>query len=161
VRPHELDLYRTDPEEWVKRQLGFFRKAFDAGNLGALLDAVILSTSAAGPLPPWIAKGLIEIFRTALRQSRDGRKWLRRYRQDLIDSKRMSMVEAAREHGFAWKDAYEEASRQLRGTLSAGSENAVERSYKRFKKNSAENPFRYLQLETIVLARVPPKVQLG
>ena len=144
--------------EPIERELELKRLAFEAGNLGALLDALIICNQER-PLPEWAVLGLIDTFKDVLNKTRDGRRWRRRYRQVLIDLERAETVQECRDHGIRWTDGevYERAAEILTHTKSAavGSARAIEKSYLRVKRNGARNPMEYHILRSIVLGRSP------
>lgn len=142
-------------EEFLTQELGYLEKAFVAGNKGALLDAVVLCLKHRMVFPEWLGLGVIDAIKENLVATPPGRKWLKRFRQDMIDYERADWVEDSREHGLQWEEACTMAAEALQGTVAAGSEDAIKKSYQRFKRNYARDPSRYRLLKMVHLRETP------
>jgi hypothetical protein len=96
------------------------------------------------PLPSWALDVLRERHADAYHGAyKRSAKWKRQYQQDMIDFDRAETVQACVEHGTLWKVVYEVASKMLEGTDASGKPDAIEKSYKRFKRRMKKDPFRY------------------
>lgn len=142
-------------ERALNQELEFKHKAYAAGNLGALRDALIICSKEMIPLPGWLTSGLDELLVYEI-SAPHGRLsgWLKKYQRDMIDFARADAVEECRDHGLRWREVYVRASELLAREGDAVSEDAIEKSYKRFKRQSKQDPFRYHQLKYIRLSRV-------
>jgi hypothetical protein len=132
--------------------------SYETGNYGALMDALVLCSEKKIPLPEWLALALIDLVKSAAKgfpSMRRGNlfRWEARIKHDLIDMKRSETVMELRESGVFWSDVYGHASEILEKTESwaAGGEEAIQKSYKRFKRNVKLNPGRYYLPESIKL----------
>lgn len=149
-RDWKLDDFEGDE---IALEIDSKQRAFQSGNQGAALDALILCCRFERPLPEWLGLALIKAYKDLLQETPQGRKWLRRYRQDLVDFERVEALQEARARGFKWSpgpneiSVYDAAAKVLRGTSPA----AVRKSFQRFKRTSKETPFRYHVLSSIVL----------
>jgi hypothetical protein len=129
------------------------RKAFEAGNLGALGDVVIFCCESGILLPAWTEGPLVRACKAALHHTPEGRRWLQQRGSDNIHLERYWAVEEYRNLGVQWEDAYAEAAYALEGKRGAGSEHAVQRSYKLVKREIKKNPSRF-DLSLFLLAKV-------
>jgi len=129
--------------------MAFHERSFRKGDLPedrliALRDAIVLCAWYRVPPPKWVADAVTELcYRQIEADRRPGRlgSYRARFRQHRIHLIRWATVkhlrENCRERARTWSDAYTEASRELRGTIAQGSEEAMSASYKIF----ARNPF--------------------
>jgi len=133
------------PEDYIKREFETYRKAFAAGNEWGLADALTLCKEYPSvPLPSWALDVLRERHADAYHGAyKRSAKWKKQYQQDMIDFDRAETVRECVEHGTPWKVVYENASKMLEGIVSSGKPDAIEKSYKRFKRRMKKNPFRY------------------
>ena len=148
--------------EFVKRELEAKQRAYKAGNLGALQDALILCAEHNVTIPQWLAIALFDMGKDAMRGEKHsgthegkGRhsKWLQQYKDDMIDFERAEIVMECLEHGIDWDGVYLAAEAILQGGWAEGGPDAIEKSYKRFKKRSKENPYRYHIVRSVRLPK--------
>jgi len=144
-----------DLKEFLSWDLGHLERAFATGNKGAVLDAVVLCLEHRIIFPEWLGLGVIDAVKGNLDATPAGRRWLRRFRQDMIDFERAEEVLQGREHGLHWSEAYALAAVALRGTRVAGSEDAIQKSYQRFKRNGKRGTYRYRVLNMVHLREAP------
>ncbi len=128
--------------------LAFHERLFRKGDLPedrliALRDAIVVCAWYRVPPPKWIADAVTELcYRQILADRRPGRlgSYRARFRQHRIHLVRWAAVrhlrDNCRERARTWDHAYAEASRELRGTVAQGSEEAIAASYKVFGRNS-------------------------
>jgi hypothetical protein len=109
----------------------------------ALRDAIVLCAWYRVPPPKWVADSVTELCYEQIKADRrPGRlgTYRARFRQHRIHLIRWAAVKHLRdncpERARTWGDAYAEASRELRGTIAQGSEEAVAASYKLYSRNS-------------------------
>jgi hypothetical protein len=153
----------SDDRKQLWRQLEFRRKAFEAGHLGAALDALCMCFEFDWALPEWLKRTVIDCVEVWLLKGpcgprakewqRRGREWRKRSLQDLVDFDRVRALQEARARGFKWAvsragelDAYEYAGRKLLPKRTKAG--TVKKSYQRFKHNWKREPFRYYLLTT-------------
>ena len=67
----------------------------------------------------------------------------------MIDMERAETVEQCRELEIPWRDVYAAAAAILNGTRATGGEDAMEASYKRYRRRSKKEPYRYHILRSI------------
>ena len=139
--------------EGIERDLEFYRQAFKAGNRGVLVDALLLCERCDVRRPKWLSTANLEATYAWL-EGPQSQEWRNRYEKDQIDRERTYTVEQLRDQGIAWEEVFDKAQDKLAGTEAAGSASAIKRSYERFIKNSAEDPYRYV---VYTARRRPPK----
>jgi hypothetical protein len=165
-----------DPEQYIMREIDMLRRAYKQGNLGAMLEALILCSdprkmryfrqmaSNPRPLPEWLTAELLKIIKAHLcRRGTNGRSWMNQYVQDCIDYARYELVKEAREHGIPWRDINDVVSELLAGTKAEGAPGTIRESYRRVKERCAITPLRYKWLSAIPTdlrldQKLPPKV---
>lgn len=135
-------------------ELELKRKTFEAGNEGALYDALKLCQDSRVTLPDWLFQALLGVLRERWIPSaskRRGRRarWLEGYKQDRIDSLRADTVLDALNHGIRWIDVYAVASSILEGTEAGSTPDGIEKSYKRYKRRLRKDPYRYHELRYV------------
>ena len=133
--------------EKAPEHLELHRRTFDRGALPeekliALRDAITLCAWYRVPPPKWIADAVTELcYKQISGDRRPGRfrTYRARFRQHRIHLIRWATVRHLRDNCRArartWNDAYAEASRELRGTIAQGSDDAMAASYKRHSRN--------------------------
>ncbi len=141
-------------DEWVDRELERCHRADEADVEGALSDVLYYCREYQRPLPEWASLKLSSVLKSSLcgnGEKKTGRhaKWIKEYKQDMTDYTRADCVNECREHGIKWSYAYIVASELLEGTFADGSADTIKKSYQRYKRRSAENPYRYIMLLTI------------
>lgn len=139
----------------LNRKLAILEKAYHAGNLGALNDAVYWCNSHKQPLPEWAVIGLQEsLIALALNKKSilsKWSKWLRDYKQKMSDYEIYETVLAARKNGAEWEDSYEIAAAELSGKLEEDGgkkPNTVRDRYKETANRIEANPYQYTLLRT-------------
>lgn len=75
----------------------------------------------------------------------------------MVDYWRAEEVAYVRNINVPWKHAYTAAAAILEGTPATGSDDAIEKSYKRYKKRSQTQPYRYHILRDVRLPDRPQK----
>jgi hypothetical protein len=150
-----------DDEDALIHELDSCRRAFEHGNLGAILEALILCAGpdksrfpgqwakGSRPLPEWLNLALVDFVKDRLRRRSRGRSWLDQYDQDMIDFARYNSVLEVRDHGIRWEDAYDIASELLSGSRAEGAPETIRESYRRVTNRSKTAPLRYKTLHTI------------
>ncbi len=143
-----------DLNEFVNKRIDDCKSAFENGNLGALLDTLYYCGEYNKPLPEWTTLALLDFVKqylTGTLPKKPGRhaKWIKQYKADMIDLERAFNVQDCIEHGIKWDDVYGAVQEILKGTIYAGSEDAIEKSYKRFIRRNKQNPFRYQILKMV------------
>jgi hypothetical protein len=135
--------------EKAPEHLALHERRFRSGDLPedrliALRDAIEVCAWYRVPPPKWIADAVTELCYTQiLADRRPGRlgSYRARFKQYRIHLIRWATVrhlrDNCRERARTWDDAYLEASRELRGTIAQGSEEAIAASY----KIQSRNPF--------------------
>ena len=143
----------SDRNDFYEKELASCEKAYKAGNLGAIAEALKICEIINRPLPEWVNQGYMELFKWATGVKGKYKKWLRQYRQDMIDFERADTVAWCREIDAEtdrpraeWVDIEAMASRILEGTFAECRDDAVTKSYKKFKKESERSPGRYYLL---------------
>lgn len=149
-------------DEYILKELDKLKTAYGNSNEGALQDALLICYKYKKLPPDWMFEALgaqgVRYLKGELagtrprkrgRPNRDCVPWLRRYRQDMVDAERAETVIECIEHGFAWRQVYEVASKILEGSKAEGKKDAIMASYKTYTKNMKENPWRYLILKTV------------
>jgi hypothetical protein len=139
----------------LDRNLDLLEKAYVAGNLGALKDAVYWCNCHKQPLPNWAVLGLYQSINTLAKGEKIGlklwRDWARQYRQNINDYEVYEYVIDAREQGAEWGDVYEIAAAMIsnKSEVEGGAKaNTIEKTYKRVTKRLKENPLQYYLLRT-------------
>lgn len=148
-------------EQLVDQDLQLCKWAFEGGNFGGLQDAVLICEKHFLPLPEWANKAMYALIRDNVYKNIPktiGRhsKWIKQYKQDMIDFIRADTVSDCIEHAIKWDDVYGVASEFLKGSFAEGSESAIEKSYKRYRQRVKENPERYVILRTIQFNNLHP-----
>jgi len=142
-------------ERVLQRRLCLCQKAFEAGNLGVLQDALMLCCKYKRHLPEWLGIALQQLTRDSLLgiSSRKGQgrhaRWLTQYKSDQIDFARADTVQECVDHNIRWVDAYYAASLSLQDTFAEGNEDAIEKSYKRYNRRIKKEPMRYKVLSCV------------
>lgn len=128
-------------------------EAARTGDAVALVEIIEQSISEQEPLPEWIWRPLSQwlaefVVMTAPETLRPqlarrpflewGKHYMRRYRDDVIRD-HIEAIRVAR--GLTFKEAYEDASETFRGTLLAGSPDALAKAFQRAKHASLKRPF--------------------
>jgi hypothetical protein len=146
----ESDGYPDLPAGLVDKapqHLAIHKREFDEGDLPehrliALRDAIVLCAWYRVPPPKWIADAVTELcYKQISADRRPGRlgTYRARFRQYRIHLIRWAAVRHLRdncpERAQTWNDAYTEASRELRGTIAQGSDEAMAASYKLHSRN--------------------------
>lgn len=145
----------NSPDRLLQRRLKSYQKAFGAGNLGAVLDALNLCCKHKRHLPEWLGIAVQQLTRDSLlgASSRKGQgrhaRWLTQYKSDQIDQVRAEIVQDCVDHNIRWVDAYYAASLSLQDTFAEGNEDAIESSYKRYKRRIKREPMRYIVLSCV------------
>jgi hypothetical protein len=154
----EIYEYEGSIDELVDEELARLKRAFYSGNVfGALRDVLYYCGEYQKPLPRWANLELQQLVDSIYfgtgekKKGRHSKRW-REHKQDMIDFTRAETVIDCIEHNVQWNEAYNVASIILKGTRAAGSADTMEKSYKRYKKRSAETPGRYYLLRTIRLS---------
>ncbi len=146
------------PDQRFEWEIDHCRRAFDDGNLGALLDGIQVCREHSRPLPQWLAdstkRALTECLGigVARRRGRCARQ-ITRLRQDMIDYQRYEVVLECRDHDIAWVDAFSSASVILEGTWASGSPKTMQASYKRVARRIKTQPGRYRVLDCLKFRR--------
>jgi len=122
-------------------QLLAAERAVAEGNNSAVAHGVFVCHVLQKPLPDWLFSAVLKLLPNADNMARSK---LNRRRQDMIDMTRYTRVIGARERGIGWVDVFNEVSRELHGTWSAAGPDAIERSYKNFKRRFKTQSGRYL-----------------
>ena len=123
--------------------------------MGAVQDALILCCEHKTRFPEWLRIALVDSMRSYVvgvsSKKRPGRhaRWITQYKQDQIDFARAEAVKDCVDHGIRWVDAYYAASLILKDTYAEGNEDAIEKSYKRYKRRTEKEPMRYKILRCI------------
>ncbi|MBW7996794.1 MAG: hypothetical protein FVQ81_09570 [Candidatus Glassbacteria bacterium] len=153
-------------EEFFKYELEILERAFNAGNEGALFEAIMFcfSDNSYGKistadflddqgviLPRWVVEAMVvRQFRYMMDLASTGTgrnaKWASRFRQDMIDYARYDAVLELREHFYLkvkWDDVYDRASELLADTSAAGASDTIRGSYFRVRRRMKKNPLRY------------------
>ena len=136
------------------KELSRCKKAFEAGNLAGLYDALCICKNEYIFVPEWALDASLKYFGNFLcdtLEPKRGRhsKWKQQYREDMTDYHRAEAVKECSENSIPWDHVYYAASLILSGTFAAGAEHAIEASYKRYMKRSKINPFRYYKSQFI------------
>lgn len=140
---------------WLDKELSALEKAYQAGNYGALKDAVYWCRYHKQPLPEWANLALFDSLNALTIDKKDTlkkwRTWGKQYRQDMDDYEIYSAVLEAREHGAEWKDIFDIAA----GLISNKTEeeggaksDTISKAYKRVVQRIKEQPHRYYMLKT-------------
>lgn len=131
------------PEHLALHERLFRKGDLPEDRLIALRDAMVVCAWYRVPPPKWIADAVTELcYKQILADRRSGRlgSYRARFRQYRIHLIRWAAVrhlpDNCRERARTWNDAYTEASRELRGTIAQGSEEAMAASYKLHSRNS-------------------------
>jgi hypothetical protein len=134
------------PDDYIQRELESFQKVFKAENEVGVWDALRFCKDHSVLPPPWLFDALIVRERAVLfgEYKRHG-KWIKQFKQDMIDFERAEAVTECREHGAPWKVVYETAARMLEWsrTGAQGKPDAIAKSYKRFQQRMKTDPCRY------------------
>lgn len=140
--PYKLRV--QDDRARIEQELHFLQKVFADGNEAALLDMLCMCREHSIPLPTWALAAVIERQREyILGDNKRHAKWLSRFRQDQIDLARAKVVQGFLHDGADYKNVFELAAAFLEKTACPGGKDAVEKSYKRFKKVQKKSPSRY------------------
>lgn len=151
----------------LQERLELKREAYSSGNLGALSDAFELCIQEEFELPDWVVSSIRSSLHDRIAGSAStgssGRhaRWIQQYRHDMKDLERNDTVQNCVENGIPKVDAYYAASRLLLNSFAAGAPDTIEKSVKRYKKVTKEQPLRYHVLETVRLpqqARIPSEI---
>lgn len=136
-------------------QLEQLKEVFDAGNLGALKDAVYWCNAYKQTLPEWAVIGLYGALNAlALGDQpilKKWQRWFKQYRQNIFDYEVLDTIKEAREHYTEWKDIFEITAAIISNkTEEEGGANAytVESAYRRAIKGLKNNPYHYFLLKT-------------
>ncbi len=123
LRQHHIELYLADAETaWNNARVTV-----------AIVDAIEFCEICEIPPPQWAVRALREIIPASLDYARD-MKHFRRY----------AAVVEAKLRGLTWDAAYEDASKKLRGTSSAGSKDYMRQEYQDVLAEMRKgNPYRY------------------
>lgn len=150
-----------DKEVALASRLKVLGEAYRQGNLGAMLEALLLCSSPdkmffsqaakdPRPLPEWLTQALADLIKDRLfRKERNGRSWMDQRLQDMIDETRSETVDYARDLGIQWIHVYQAASELLAGSKAEGSPEKIKESRKRVKDRSENSPFCYMNLYAI------------
>jgi len=138
----------------IDKDLLSCKRAFEKGNLGALRDVLYYCGKYKKPLPEWATLALFNIHEDSIRRAMPTKKgrnaaWIKQHSQDMKDLVRAETVEDCLKHGIKWVDVYSAAHSILEGTPDGGSEDTIEKTYKRYKQRSKKEPGRYKILKTI------------
>jgi len=132
------------PDDSTHRKLDVMRRAFEAGNEAGLYDVLVYCKQNSLALPAWaLDAAIIRQREYIFGDNKRHAKWLRQFKQDMIDFNRAWNVVECRRRKAPWREAYPTASQMLKGTESEGSPDTMESSYKRYKRTVKTNPFRY------------------
>ena len=130
------------PEHLALHERVFRKGDLPEDQLIALRDAIVLCAWCRIPPPKWIADAVTELcYKQILADRRPGRlgSYRARFRQHRIHLVRWAAVrhlrDNCRERAQTWDNAYTEASRELRGTIAQGSDEAMAASYKIHARN--------------------------
>ena len=124
--------------KWCLEEAARRRAFVEKGHLGALADAV-RNYHAAEALPQWLAEELIRVISTHAESS----GWMKALKRDMVDMVRADTVLGANqteEARLIWTDAYEYASKYLKGTIAAGKPETIARATSRFNELAKRNP---------------------
>lgn len=131
------------PEYSALHERSFRTGVLPEERLIALRDAISLCSWCRVPPPKWLEEAVTELcHKQILADRRPGRlgSYRARFRQHRIHLVRWAAVrhlrDNCRDRARTWDHAYAEASRELRGTIAQGSEEAIAASYKAFGRNS-------------------------
>lgn len=175
--PEVEEMERLAPELWgelresmsqrrheLETKLKQARIAFEAGNLAALVDAIVNTEFRDGCLfgpgsfhrdhcvgvPRWVFDAVRVLAFDALREARVQRrgrlaKWAARWEQDQTDLARWRVVRQLREQSVPFTDGqvYERGARVLKNLGLAASPAAVRRSYGLVQRRIKTQPHRY------------------
>lgn len=149
-------------KKYIDEDLGWLKKAYEHGNEGALQDALLICYKYKTLPPDWMFEALgaqgvryLKGERPGAQEKKKGRPnrdsvpWLERREKDMIDMERAEAVMECLDHGFGWRQVYKVASRIIDGSKAEGSAETIRASYKAYKKNMKENPWRYMMLKTV------------
>jgi hypothetical protein len=151
----DLDEHRR---RFVASKLLDLRRAFEAGNEGALQEAArFCRDHGDGAVPPWVMDALIARHLDYMKQLPRGKgryaRWWTRFRQDQIDLARydamLEALERRAELGLVWTEGaadkrfYEAVAGVLKGTPAAGDWRDIKESYLRVKGRIETEPRRY------------------
>ena len=120
------------------------RKAWDAGNRAAALDALDDCAQLGGPPPPWLVEAARAVFVWAASQRQGPGQYSTakaRAAMDAIHYERWEAVIELRgrrrellmrwsdDRGMTWEKCYAAVAEMLEGTPAAGTEETIKRSY--------------------------------
>ena len=146
----------------IEHELASLGRAYSVGTLGAALDAAELCFEHDHPQPEWVRRALFDMAVCAITGDSKYKKWARRYRRDMIEFMRFEAVLEARgqcsdeSRPIARRkqnnntDGYRVAALILQGTDATGSQDSMERSYKKVRRAKRTAPLRYLVLSNFV-----------
>ena len=143
VKRHDRADKKEDREPTSKVELRTMRKAYEAGNMVALWDAVALCTKLGGT-QPWVLQGTLKEFDTTFvgRPSRRDSP-ATRFRQDMKDYYRWATTHVCID-SVGWNDrAYKMAARLLRGTTARGSWGTMKAAQAKVSRGLKTHPHRY------------------
>lgn len=135
-------LFEKAPEYLALHERLFREGKLPEDRLIGLRDAIEVCAWYRVPPPKWVADAVTELcYKQILADRRPGRlgSYHARFRQYRIHLIRWATVRHLRdncpERVRTWNDAYSEASRELRGTIAQGSDEAMAASYKVHNRN--------------------------
>lgn len=131
------------PDHLALHERSFRNGELPEDRLIALRDAIVVCAWYRVPPPKWIADAVTELcYKQILADRGPGRlgSYHARFRQYRIHLIRWATVRHLRDNcpkrARTWNEAYREASRELRGTIAQGSEEAMAASYKIQSRNA-------------------------
>jgi hypothetical protein len=154
-------------DEFYARRLAEMSRAWEAGNVFGLTDAVLLCDDEGIPLPRWALRVLARMIRGTLagqKPRRGPHRPIAKSLGDLRDFSRYEAVEECREHRekdhdrdsndcfilkVKGRDIFQQASILLSGVKDfagnhvGGSDEVIKQSYYKVKRNLKLNPDRY------------------
>jgi len=146
----------------INQRLQECERAYRYGNLGAVLDGIYWCNEGKIPHPEWLNIAVSQIVASYLKGEklrRRGRqaRWPTQYVENQVDYARHEAVLECIDHGIQWLHAYAKAADLLQGQFGEGSEDAIEKSYKRVNINLKLCPGKYYILHSIRIERKPLK----
>jgi hypothetical protein len=150
----------TSIDQWLADKLSRLEEVYQAGNLGALKDAIYWCREYQKPLPEWANLALKDTINSLAKGDKDTpkawKKWFRQWRQAMADYSVWSDVKDVREHGSDWEQIYNiTAGIQANSIPEKDTANTIEKAYKRVKRRMEENPFQYYLLKTFQIHDAP------
>lgn len=144
--------FSAERAAYFEKKMAVKRGAYEAGNIGALEDAVALCRRYKAPLPEWLSDALLaELKGQAPAKSGRHANWLQQHKEDLIDFVRHDAVEECREQGVPPNDSFYAAHLLLLGNFGEGAESTIKDAWGRYNKRVKTNPYRYQVLASYPL----------